>query len=69
MALVCNGRGSEGIGLMLRPYSMDPEDRGKVFSYYALVDRVHSLRQLELPDRLMNEFRQSYTMGRIEYAS
>ena len=59
---------SEGIGLLLRPYSLDTEDRGKVFSYYALVDRVHSLRQLELPERLMNEFRQSYTMGRIEYA-
>lgn len=57
----------EGIGLMLRPYSMDPRDRDKVFSYYALVDRVHGLRQFKLPDKLMNELRQSYTMGRVEY--
>ena len=57
----------EGIDLVLRPYSIDEEDRGKPFSYSAFVDRVHALRELGLTRRQMNELRQSYTMGRIDY--
>ena len=57
----------EGIDLTLRPYSKDEADRGKSFSYDALVDRVHRLRQLRIPQRQMNELKQSYTMGRLDY--
>ena len=52
---------------MQRPYSRDEEDCGKTFSYDALVDRVHHLRELRLPQRQMNELLQSYTMGRMEF--
>ena len=60
-------RTPEGIDLMLRPYSRDEADKGKAFSYDAFVGRIHGLRTLRISKRQMDELRQSYTMGRVDY--
>ena len=57
----------EGIDLMLRPYSRDPEDLGKPFSYDAFTNRIRCLKELHPSGKLMEELRQSYTMGRGEH--
>lgn len=57
----------ERIDLLLRPYSLNPQDQGEAYSYGKLLERaarIHGLPRDEQRDKLL---RQSYGMGRLEF--
>ena len=58
---------SEGIDLLLRPYSRNPKDKGRPFHYDELMRRVHTLKQSPLPEFPMKIMKQSYTLGRLDF--
>ena len=59
---------SEGIDLMLRPYSKEDKDRDKTYHYDELMKRVRILQKTDIPAFQMKILKQSYTLGRLEYS-
>lgn len=58
---------TEGINLLLRPYSLNAKDQDRPYAYGKLMNRIHALKKLSLPGQQMKDMRQSYAMGRVEH--
>lgn len=58
---------SERISLLMRPYSLDPEAEETEISFSRLMDRVRTIRTLQLSPFQEAAFRQSYLSGKSEF--
>ena len=57
----------ERINLMLRPYTLDPEDSDKTYSFEKLLQRSAAIKDSQLDEYQRKLLRQSYVMGRTEF--
>lgn len=57
----------ERIRLLMRPYSLDPSDEDKPYSYANLISSAKAVRDLDLPRSSQEMLRLSYSIGRTEF--
>ncbi len=59
----------ERINLMLRPYTLDPEDSDKTYSFEKLIQRAAAIKDSRLDEYQRKILRQSYVIGRTDFGN
>ena len=57
----------ERVRLLLRPYSLDPSDLDKPYSYNNLLNSAKAIKAMDLPRTSQEMMRLSYSIGRTEF--